>query len=365
MSIISKKYSEREITKDIIEYITANRLTVDTKLASAKHMAERYNVSPMTVNRAISKLVLDGIVYRHPGSGTFVGKVVPGRSHIKVKVFNWQYNENDPLESAAYGTFYNTLIKGLEDFGFNVSISAKPPFHNKIFAGEHVEVFDLLIVPGGMITSQTVSLLKRMQTPIVLIGDHKLSPWPFHQIFHDYAPGFEKALNYIKSIGFKKIFIACTDGETSNYRSDILQQCAKQAKMTYEKLPFMHGIGAINPQYAILSGRRHGKYCIEHKLEGVIFSVSDFIAWGILDVFRENNIEAGKNIKLISYDNLEGHGVYFRDKPVLTSIKHPLEQLAASTVEMVEFIVGRKVSSDTVNHIVRVPASELIIRSSA
>lgn len=89
MSIISKKYSEREITKDIIGYITTNRLTVNTKLASTKHMAERYNVSAMTVNRAIRKLVLDGAVYRRPGSGTFVGKVVPGRSHIKVKVFRF------------------------------------------------------------------------------------------------------------------------------------------------------------------------------------------------------------------------------------------------------------------------------------
>ena len=84
----SKKYSEREIASDIIEYIVSNRLATDTKLITAKQMAERYNVSPMTVNRAIGKLVKQGTVYRRQGSGTFVGKVSLNRAQIKVRLFS-------------------------------------------------------------------------------------------------------------------------------------------------------------------------------------------------------------------------------------------------------------------------------------
>ncbi|MCF6176580.1 MAG: GntR family transcriptional regulator [Victivallaceae bacterium] len=365
MIMTSKKYSEREIASDIIEYIVINRLATDTKLITAKQMAERYNVSPMTVNRAIGKLVKQGAVYRRQGSGTFVGKVSSSRAQIKVRVFSWQYNESDPLAQAAYGTFYHALIEGLELCGFSVSISTKLPFHDKIFISEHIERYNLLIVPSGMVNYQTVSLLKKLQTPIILINDDKLSPWPFHQVFHDYVPGFDRALNYVKKIGSKKIFIAGSTGETSEYRCKILEQCAKEAKIHYEELPLLSSDYSTRPQTALIHGREHGRYFMEHKFRGVIFALSDFIAFGILDVLKEYNIKAGNEIKLISYDNLEGRGVYTSDEPVLTSINHPLKLLAEHTVKLAEYIVSHKIRCDDINHIVRVPASELIIRSSA
>lgn len=364
MPIISKKYSEREIVKDIAEYITDQRLPADTKLASARQMALRYNVSAMTVNRAISNLVTQGIVYRNRGSGTFVGRTIPGKSHIKIKVFNWQYSKSDPLSIAAYGTFYDALIEGLAHLGFHVSTSEKQPFFDKIFTGEHVEKFDLLIVPGGMVNYQTVPLLKKLQTPIVIINNEKFSPWPFHQVFHDYVPGFEKALNYIKKTGYSKFFIAGMTGETSEYRSEVLQQCARQEKMQYEILPLMPNIYSNQPHVAYLSGQAHGRYCIEHKLEGMLFTLSDFIAFGIIDVLKEHNVKIGNRIKLVSYDNIESRKVY-TGEPVLTSITHPLEQLAKNVVELVEYIISRKIKCDESNYIIRVPASELVIRSSA
>ncbi|MFA7230655.1 MAG: substrate-binding domain-containing protein [Victivallaceae bacterium] len=364
MTLTGKKYTEREIIEDVIKYIISHRLPVDTKLASSEMMAERYNVSAMTVNRAITKLAKRGIVYRRSGSGTFVGKVVPGKSHIKVKIFNWQYSKSDPLAIAAYGTFYNALLKGLEHFGFQVSTSEKQPFHDKIFTGEHVEKFDLLIVPGGMVNCQTVPLLKKLKTPIVMINNEKLSPWPFHQVFHDYVPGFEKALSYIKKIGYSKIFIAGMAGETSEFRSEQLLQCARQEKMQCEILPFMSGIYSNQPHVAYLSGQEHGKYCIEHKLEGIVFTLSDFIAFGIVDILSEHNVKIGNKLKLVSYDNIESRRSYSKE-PVLTSITHPLEQMAEHVVELVEYIVNHKIECEESNYIIRVPASELVIRSSA
>ncbi len=364
MIMTRKKYSEREIANDIVEYIVSNRLGTDTQLSTARQMAERYNVSPMTVNRALNRLVKQGAVYRRQGSGTFVGKVSSSKTPAKVRVFSWQYNENDHLVEAAYGTFYHALIDGLEQCNFSVSISTKLPFHNKIFTSEHIERYDLLIIPSGMVNYQTAPLLKKLQTPIILINDDKLSPWPFHQVFHDYVPGFIKALDYIKKQGFNHIFVAGSTGETSEYRCKILEQCAKQAKMHYEELPLLSDNYSTKPQAAIVYGREHGKYLIEQQISGMVFALSDFIAFGIMEVFREHSIELGRKIKLISYDNLEGRGVYTSDEPVLTSINHPLKPLAEHTVKLAEYIVSHKIKCDDINYIARVPASELIIRNS-
>jgi DNA-binding LacI/PurR family transcriptional regulator len=198
-----------------------------------------------------------------------------------------------------------------------------------------------------------------------MINDDKLSPWPFHQVFHDYVPGFQQALDYIKKQGFTHIFVAGSTGDTSKYRCKVLEQCAKAAKIHYEELPISSESYSTKPQSAIAYGRDHGNYFIENKFKGVIFALSDFIAFGILDILRENNIELWRDIKLISYDNLEGRGVYTSDKPVLTSINHPLKPLAEHTVKLAEYIVSHKIKCDDIHHIVRVPASELVIRNSA
>ncbi len=364
MTIVRKKYSQNEIIKDITDYIINHHLPVDTKLSSTREMALRYNVSDMTVNRAINKLVGEGVVYRTRGSGTYVGNVFPGRSKVKVKIFNWQYSKDDPLAIGAYGTYYDALVEGLEKFGFDVCTSEKRPFLDKIFSGEKIERFDLLIVPGGMVDNHSVTLLKKLRIPVILINDEKLSPYPFHQVFHDYVPGFQKALEHIKKLGFNNFYIAGMTGSTPENRLRILQQCAKEARIHYDVLPLMQHSYSHHPQRAFINGQEHGKYCLEHHLEGVVFALSDFIAFGMLDIVGGHNVGGNNKLKIISYDNLEGRAVH-AGEPVLTSITHPLEQLASQTVSLVDYIVSRKFKYGESNFIVRVPASELVIRSSA
>ena len=148
-------------------------------------MAERYNVSIMTVNRALEKLTVKGVIYRRQGSGTFVNYFSPTQNKFNVKVFSWCHDESDPLVQAAYGTFDHILLDGLENAGFTVNVSSKLPFHNKIFTNEHIELYDLLIVPHGMVDESTAPLLKKMDIPIILITgimDHHTNPYYYPKI---------------------------------------------------------------------------------------------------------------------------------------------------------------------------------------
>jgi DNA-binding LacI/PurR family transcriptional regulator/DNA-binding transcriptional regulator YhcF (GntR family) len=363
--MIGKKYSEREIIDDIVNYIVDNHLTSGVKLKTAKEMAGRYNVSVMTINRALDKLTSKGVIYRRQGSGTFVSKFSPAKKKFNVKVFSWYHDESDPLVQAAYGTFDHVLLDGLENAGFTVNVSSKLPFHNKIFTNEHIELYDLLIVPNGMVNDSTAPLLRKLNIPIILISDDKLSRWPFHQVFHDYMPGFEQALHYVQKQKIGKIFIAGATGETSEYRCKILVQCAKRAKIHYEILPLMSVDYSKRPQAALVQGHEHGKYLIENNINGLVFSLSDFIAFGILDILKAAQMKIGEDIKLISYDNLEGRGVYANGQAVLTSINHPLIPLAQQTVKLAEHIARNKITSKDFNHLVRVSANKLVVRDSA
>ena len=60
------------IEKDIKNDIVLKNLSPDERIMTEEQLCEKYGVSRMTVNRAISNLVAEGYVYRVPGRGSFV-----------------------------------------------------------------------------------------------------------------------------------------------------------------------------------------------------------------------------------------------------------------------------------------------------
>lgn len=363
MGLVSTKYSEREIIKDIIHYIEGNELPEGTALASTSKMASRYNVSQGTIHRAVSKLVAKGLINRVRGSGTYVAQSHATGRKAKIAIWGWQRNQDSPMDKAAYNTFDDALMEQLKKANCDVSFIWRPSHINKNFDLEHLAKYDILITPEGMLNDAVASYLSRLEINVIITWSDKLSRYPFHQVFHDYRPGFIKALELIKNKGFNHICIVSTSGATSTFRAEILQKCAKEQNITYTEMPheeLMH----VGSSMVVLRGREKAKYYVENNCRGVIFSTSDFLTFGMLDYFREKNIEVGKDVFIVSYDNIEGHGVFAGKEPVLTSITHPLLELATATVNLTEKLLKLRNRNVFENHIVRVQAHELVIRKS-
>ena len=113
-----------------------------------------------------------------------------------------------------------------------------------------------------------------------------------------------------------------------------------------------------------MRGREHGKYFLDNKLNGVIFALSDFLALGIIDVVKERNLELGKDVKIISYDNLESRNSFNSNDALITSITHPLMELAQETVKLADDIINDDRQDSGITKIVKVPAREFVIRKS-
>ncbi|MDR3231211.1 MAG: GntR family transcriptional regulator [Synergistaceae bacterium] len=61
-----------QIEKDIRNDILLKNLRPDDRIMTEEQLCEKYGVSRMTVNKAISNLVNGGYIYRVPGRGSFV-----------------------------------------------------------------------------------------------------------------------------------------------------------------------------------------------------------------------------------------------------------------------------------------------------
>src|SRR6478609_5139468 len=62
----------REVADALQRRILAGELTSHDRLASEREIAETFGLSRMTARQAVELLVRRGVVYRRPGSGTFV-----------------------------------------------------------------------------------------------------------------------------------------------------------------------------------------------------------------------------------------------------------------------------------------------------
>jgi DNA-binding LacI/PurR family transcriptional regulator len=215
-----------------------------------------------------------------------------------------------------------------------------------------------------MITAQTLPWLKKLPIPVVVINCIEVLPYSFHQVCFHYEPGFEKAVAYLNKRGVKNIFLAGVNTETTNARAEVLKKVATASKISVQTLEFENPQQAdIGTSMTVLAGRKHGKYFLDNKLDGVIFTLSDFIALGIIDIAKERNLELGKDIRIISYDNLESRLPCTENQKLITSINHPLEELAAESVQLCNEVISNTTASG-VTKIRRVPSKDLIIRKS-
>ena len=79
----------KEIRADLLREIVAGNYS-NKKLPTEVELCEKYKVSRMTVNKALSMLVHEGLIRRTPGKGTFVNTF-----EIQKKIADYRHREED------------------------------------------------------------------------------------------------------------------------------------------------------------------------------------------------------------------------------------------------------------------------------
>lgn len=332
-------------------------------MSSAK-MAERYNVSPVTVNRAVDKLVQRGILYRIQGSGTYVAKQEYTDKKFRAGIYLFKQKGSGPIIQAAFGQVGELLLESLKNMGLKVDFVSKSPPYVLGNDDGYIGKYDIIIAAAGMLSWKNANFFESQGIPVIAIWADKILPYPVHQVFYNHEPGLRKAAEYIKKEGYRKVYIASTYRETSATRRAVLIKCLKDENLEFTDLPLVK-YDSSDSTMLILNARETGKYFIDNKLDGIIFSLSDFISFGIMDVVRERGLKLGKDIKIISYDNLEKFGVSPYGEPVLTGVTLPISRMIEEISKLADDILRNKIKSAEVTKLISVNAEELIIRKSA
>ncbi len=133
-SLLPKYYQLKEILR---KKIINQEYQPDKKIPSEPELASRYQVSRFTVNRAISELTRENLLYRIQGKGTFVGKPDRVETHTH---FEDGYPAVNP-ELSNIVALPGTYVHRTFDPSFDINIAGTPTLTFMRVGSQHLQDF--------------------------------------------------------------------------------------------------------------------------------------------------------------------------------------------------------------------------------
>ena len=195
----------------------------DEPLPSHRELSQRFNVSLMTVQRAVGALIKQGQLYTWPGSGTFVK---PRASHVQKLthlglVF---YCTHRLFFSTAYlMEIFRGIMWEAESLNADVRIfSIKNEGRLPIQSLEHAGINGLLLV--GVVNDGYIAELSRERIPLVAVDYHSKAVPADYVVVENFGAA-ARSVEYLRTLGHRRIAYLdgwSTDTVAGTLRRDVV-----------------------------------------------------------------------------------------------------------------------------------------------
>ncbi len=364
MVVTVKRSSKRTVSNLIRNFrsrILNGELAAGSALPSPDEIAKRYGVSPITASRIMARLADEGIVERIKGRGTFVADIAKTSKKFTIGVA-FSIPSGDISEvSAAFEAFQRYSCQAIRQKGSDV----KHLNHNELcdteLADEILSDIDAVIVSSTYMYTDPAMIknLSISNKPVVVVQQTGLLELPFNQVVPNLYEGYDKAMELLRKNGHKKITVCSFEGEEHDVRVGQIKHCAVCNGFSPESIEVITRAKLV-ADLGRMTGFQIGMELIERDNCTAVLTTSDFCAFGIIDALNSKGLEVGKNLDLISFDDLEGAGLCPYGEPVLTTISFPRQKVIDTAIEL----LFKKLSEKDENvYSIKVP-TKLIIRHS-
>ncbi len=244
----------------------------------------------------------------------------------------------DNLSDTFLSSALSAINEYLEDNGYFLALSLIQPnkVNNNIpFLFQQDRVDGLLIV-SPVCEEMYILDLKGKKIPFVLLDNQKLHPSIPSVIVNNYKGGYD-ATRHLLELGHKRI-LHISGPEL--YMSSIDRESGYKAAMQDAGLE-SHIINSS--EFSIAHGYEIAMQLInENKLDKftAIFAADDYIALGVIDAFKNENIKVPADISVIGYDDQELASSFH---PGLTTIRQPAKEMGRMGAEILLKIIRGEV----------------------
>jgi DNA-binding LacI/PurR family transcriptional regulator len=346
-----------DIAESLRKEIINQRLVPDSPIMSTRELSARFNVSPLTANRALNKLVDDNLLYRVQGSGSYVkGKDKPKR-RLLIGLVESITNQGGTGFYAAHGIFIDTALNELREKDCDVRYFSYNNLLKLNFQKDSLYELDGLVVNSSCIDKKTLALFENFSGPITIYGNEFQLDVPFNQVMPNLEIGFQELFQHLDRSVVDGIVTMSVRHSNADAREKHFIEIALRSGFQKENVEEVE-VKAMEGDNGRISGCSTAKKILSRCIGKLLFSTSDFVSFGIIDAMKELNMQPGRELQLVSYDNLEHYGMRPFGEAILSSVDYPKDKIARKAVDLTIELAGQ---NDICQHIVKIP-THLVVR---
>lgn len=327
-----QRISVQQLSGALRDEILAAQPAPGSPFRSIQDICKSHGASPVTSQRALKLLERDGLIYSVKGCGSYI-KQCPQEDGVKNigLAFLLPPGSSDEV-GVAFGQFGDTVARELRGLGKSVVRLSREDLQQPEIARRELAGLDALIMSFGCHDPQTAPVLREWGKPVVVIQHECPHSFSYHQVIPDLRSGYREAAAELLGGGAAEIALIAADNQTHDYRlrtmRELLADEWPQVAVRELVVPYCSG------DLGRLAGRQAGGELLKAPRCGTVFVCSDFLAFGIVDILRENKLEPGREVRLASYDDLEGDGVLPFGAALLSSVGNPRQRVAQEAVRL-------------------------------
>jgi DNA-binding LacI/PurR family transcriptional regulator len=328
------------------------------KVPSERELAEKYSVNFKTVNKAISALVGEGVLYRVRGKGAFVKEnahenLKSSVKNIGLAVYNMKWLNN---------SFYSEILAGMGEIvqknGHNLQFLTT----NKNSEEAHKSLyymdtwaqgkFDGMIIAGEEVDESDIVKLNSRKYPFVLLGNRlprKRLNWVD---IDNYKGGYDAAMHLL-DLGHEHIaFLQGFDSKTDKERIAGCREALKKKNLKLSKEYIKSSYFEEDKAYIAIKEL----LTLKPRSTAIIAS-DDVMAVNAMQAIKDEGLSVPRDISVIGFnDSLLASKV----SPPLTSLKISMYEMGKAAIEILE----KKFVDIAFKPIKKVFEPELVIRNS-
>ena len=352
-----------QIERDIKKKIKEGVLLRGRLIGSQNELSIQYAVSAITVKKALSNLVNEGILYTRVGKGTYVSEKQEKKLDLsKHKAIGLVLQDiNHPF----FSMIVNSVEERAYELGYNLLLSSSA---NKIEKEEsQILHFRELGVDGLIIAS--LSLQYKATDYIQKIHDENF-PYIMVSYLHDpdywyigtdQEAGGYMATEHLIKLGYKSIGYLHVEKENllsevrknGYYRALIEYNIPYDSKLIYYLTKDKYDI--ISDRYQL--GYQFGKeFKSLNKKPDALFVYSDLVALGFEQAVSEEGILIPDDVAIVGFDDIQ---IARYSSIPLTTIHQPADKIGRAAVDVIQKRID---GSDIGNRTILKPT--LIVRDS-
>lgn len=309
------------IKKSIKESID-NGVLVD-KLPGERVLAKDFNVSYMTVRKAIIELVEEGILHKFTTKGTFVSHRKMSPKKTRNLGFFLDENIKDGISSPYYSLIFKALNKSAKDKGYNILFFSDLNDLNPVKNQKKIDGVIICCFPR---IEEKIQEIKKY-LPIVLL-DNIAADKSLPSVTIDNFNSCRYSTEFISTLGHKRIgFISgLLDSDVCKDRLHGFTNALSKLGLSLDKSLIFKG------DYSYESGEKAGEYFASlNEPPTAILSANDSMAIGAMKILQEKGFKIPKDICMIGFDDIE---VSSRVFPALTTNAAPIEDISKTAVDL-------------------------------